>query len=612
MRRFWILLPVLALLLAALPAVASAATQRPIVYLIVIDGLDGDRVDAGKAPFISSMLAGQGARSTYYRESRSVMIAETNPNHSAMVTGAYGDSSGIPGNSFALYAPTENEDSCALTGPVDETKAPTVTSGENSNCLQAQTVFEAVKRQGNPDGLLTAGVFGKPKLGRIFAGRKLDGRTPDADYITAPCSSGADDDDYCTQVPTNPVTGYAVDDRTTMDLVLRTVREGVGPARRRPDFTFVNLPQVDSAGHATGTGSGAYDAAIGQADDEIERLVGELRARGEWGRTVMILLSDHSMDTTLTKTTLSDTLSSAGIPDDQYVAVQNGSVDAVYLANRKSPGRFELLKRMRAAALANPNVAEAFYRESNPADGGAAHTLAGARPGWRLAAPRSGDLVVTTKAGAAFSDPSFSSNPIPGNHGGPQTRDNFLAVVGGGPFVRQALPPGTPGPLFDDTLQNPMQAENVDPAPTAMGLLGLFPPKDSAGRFLTEAFDVTKLPGGGAPALRPRVGVKRIGRATPRRRVRAGRSCRRARSRKVRLRVSLAPAGGHYDLQVRGRGRYRRLLSDTATTTFVYRARPGRRLRFRARARAASGMPGAFRASRLVRLRRVRCGRRGA
>ena len=36
-----------------------------------------------------------------------------------------------------------------------------------------------------------------------------------------------------------------------------------------------------------------------QADHEIERLVGELRTRGEWERTVLILLSDHSMDTTV-------------------------------------------------------------------------------------------------------------------------------------------------------------------------------------------------------------------------------------------------------------------------------------------------------------------------
>ena len=100
MRRGVILGAVLAVLLPV--AAAQAATPRPIVYAVVIDGLDGDRVDEGKAPFISSLLDGHA---TYYRESRSVMIAETNPNHVAMMTGAYGNTSGFPGNAFALYAP---------------------------------------------------------------------------------------------------------------------------------------------------------------------------------------------------------------------------------------------------------------------------------------------------------------------------------------------------------------------------------------------------------------------------------------------------------------------------------------------------------------------------
>ncbi|HKP20624.1 MAG TPA: alkaline phosphatase family protein, partial [Thermoleophilaceae bacterium] len=98
---------ILGLVLAAfLPAAhAQAAKPRPLVYAVVIDGLDGDKVDEGKAPFISSLL---GGRATYYRESRSVMIAETNPNHVAMLTGAYGNASGFPGNAFALYAPLAN------------------------------------------------------------------------------------------------------------------------------------------------------------------------------------------------------------------------------------------------------------------------------------------------------------------------------------------------------------------------------------------------------------------------------------------------------------------------------------------------------------------------
>jgi len=487
MRRGLLLGVALAALMVVAPAVARA--ERPIVYAVVVDGLDGDRVDQGKAPFISSLLA---QRATYYRESRSVMIAETNPNHVAMMTGAYGNASGLPGNAFALYAPLASGDSCQTTGPVDETKPPSVTSGESSGCLLAETVFGAIRRQGNPDGLLTAAIFGKPKLGRIFAGG-------DVDHLWAPCSSGPDDDSYCGQVATNPVTGYAIDDRTVMDEVLRTMREGIGPQPRRPDFTFVNLPQVDSAGHGTGTGP-AYDTAILQADHEVERLVGELRSRGEWERTVLMLLSDHSMDTTLQKTNLTSSFEAEGISRDDFVVVQNGSVDMVYLSNRLAPGRFELLRRMRRRALATEGVAEALYREPNPKQGGRKFTIDGAHPGWQLAGARTGDLVVTHDPAGAFTDPGSFDNPLVGNHGGPQTRDNFFAVAGGGASVRSQTLAGTQDPLFDDTLANPGQAENVDVAPTVMRLFGLAAPRDSAGRFLSEAFDLGAVPGGGAPA----------------------------------------------------------------------------------------------------------------
>jgi arylsulfatase A-like enzyme len=268
---------------------------------------------------------------------------------------------------------------------------------------------------------------------------------------------------------------------------------------RRPDFTFVNLPQVDSAGHGSGTGP-AYDPAIVQADHEIQRLLDELRARGEWRRTVLILLSDHSMDTTLEKTNLTGAFESDGISGDDFVVVQNGSVDMIYLAKRQAAGRFELLRRMRERALATAGVSEALYREPNPEDGGDAHTLGARHPAWRIAGVRTGDLVVTHAPGGAFSDPGLFDNPLAGNHGGPQTRDNFFAVTGGGSGVRRQTLSGSQDPLFDDTLSNPGQAENVDVAPTVMGLLGLAAPLDNAGRVLSEAFNLKALPGRGAPA----------------------------------------------------------------------------------------------------------------
>ena len=496
---------ILACLLAALtaPALASAqSAERPMVYVITIDGVDGDRVDAGGAPFIKSLIEGkEGAAATYYRESRSTMTAETNPNHTSMATGAYGGSSGLPGNAFAVYGEPPNEDGCPTSG-IDESKKPVVTSGEDPSCLLAETLFESIDRQ-DGDGYTTAGIFGKPKLGRIFSGKRPDGRYW-ADYLWVPCEEPGDDTPYCKQVAVNPVTRYAADDSIVMDEVIRTARQQ--PA----DFTFVNLPQVDSAGHATGTGP-AYDQAITLADGQIRRFVESQRELGRWGsRTVLLVMSDHSMDTTPEKTGLADRFSTAGIPSDAYTVVQNGSTSLVYLSNRRDPGRFELLKRMREAAVGPGNAAaemsgsgpisEALYREANPADGGAANTLGAVHPNWFLEGSRTGDLVVNHRPGGAFNDPI---NPLAGNHGGPQTRDNFMAVVGPASIVQQKVLEGEARPGFDDTAQNPEQSENVDVAPTVARLLGLREPADSQGRVLGEALLPSGLPpvrGGGAGA----------------------------------------------------------------------------------------------------------------
>jgi hypothetical protein len=346
-------------------------------------------------------------------------------------------------------------------------------------------------------------------------------------------------------VSTNPVTGYALDDGVVMDEVLRSVRDGV-PADggvKRPNLTFVNLPQVDSAGHATGTGA-VYDEAIAMADGQLRRFVDQQKQLGLWQRTVMIVLSDHSMDTTLTKTTLGQRFDAAGIDSDSYLIVQNGSVDMVYLTNRADPGRFDLLRRLRAAAtsplLAVPGTAdvdEALYREPNALDGGTANTLGAVHPGWHNDGPRTGDLFVTFEPGGAFSEPA---NPLTGNHGGPQTTDNFLAVVGGSQLIanRGALA-GEVGPRNDDTLLNPTQSENVDVAPTALGVLGRQPPADSRGRFLQEAFVLSRLPNGGAGLP----GVDTGGAGTARRRIELTVKPRRARvGRRVRFRFrAMAP-----------------------------------------------------------------------
>jgi hypothetical protein len=475
------LLAALLALGVALPAASADARPKPYVFVVVIDGLDGDSVEAGQAPFISSLLAGQGGRGAYFPRSSAVMPAETNPNHTAMVTGADPGKSGIFSNAFALYAPLENEDSCRQIGPVDLTRAPTTTSGESPTCPQAETLFEAVRRQRGRRHPTTAIVMGKPKLGRIFDVKRKGRRA--ADYLWAPCDDLPEDDSYCGDVPTNPATGYALTDQIVMDEVVRTVSEGVPRRGRtmRPRFTFTSLPQVDSAGHAFGRGL-PYDAAAGLADDEVERLVETLQEEGIWRRSVVIVTSDHSMDTALQKINLTLAFQGAGVESSDFHIVQptGGSIDLIYLANRHAPSgqRNRLLKRMRSVALATPGVAEALYRRPNPEDGGSRHTIGGAHPAW-TSGRRTGDIMVTSQPGWGFAEPSQPVNLVPGAHGSPQTADNFMAVVGGWGRIRNATVAGRGRRAHPD---------NADIAPTVARLLRLRPPRESTGRALKAAF----------------------------------------------------------------------------------------------------------------------------
>lgn len=480
-------LPCLAALLAlgVLPGLAEAKPgkpERPLVYVFVLDGLDRDAVeDDGTAPFLGGLIDDRGGNGAYFPQSRSVMVAETNPNHASMVTGAYPKRHGIVGNEFATYGAGPDEDSCAATEK--PAAAPTPTSGESPTCLDAETAFTALERQLPERRATTAMIMGKPKLARLLA--TSDAGTPyDADHIWSPCD---DDEPYCEDVPTNPITGYALDDSVVMDEVIRTTRDKVedGGQMRRPNFTFANFPQVDSAGHATGRSGAPYSTAVGLADDEVERFVANQKQLGIWERTVMIVVSDHSMDNTpqLAKISIDDIFDMAGIPASSYEVVGNGGAAHIYLTERLAPGRFQLLRRMRAALESSSGVDDAFFRSPNPADGGRAHTLARAARGWGLGSSRTGDVVVTARPGVGVletsSISSFPFNPLPGNHGGTFTRDNFFLVAGGGGLVRKAT--------------SKRKVTNANVAATAVRLLGAKPPRDAQAGIARQAFKKQQL-----------------------------------------------------------------------------------------------------------------------
>ena len=433
---------------------ASATTPKTRVYVVVVDGLRPDEV--ALMPFLSS-LARTG---TYYRESRSVMVAETIPNHVAMVTGAYPDRNGIVANDYP------------------DVPSRTVRGNEDPELLRADSLFTLVQEQ--CPRLTTAAVTSKDYLFEVMDHDRTGDGKVDADFNFENLAD-----------PTFvPGLGLTPDERTIAEAT-RVSRE------LDPDFLFVNLGSVDRVGHVdesggassplpTGSRPVARDVQRTNTDTYLRAFVAQLKAAGTWSSTALIVTADHSMDWSLPTSTVSLTPAFQADPllKDQLVVAQNGGAALYSLKYRSAPKAQARLKRMRAIALATAGVDEALYRRPNPVDGDRAHWVGRVHPDWHQTSARSGDLLVTADDGRRMTEPTATSNPIPGNHGMPSTLRVPLVVSGGIGVVQRTVTGSS-----DPDVRAAGQSENVDVAPTAAWLLGVQPPSAGFdGRALKEAF----------------------------------------------------------------------------------------------------------------------------
>jgi arylsulfatase A-like enzyme len=397
-----------AALTAFAPSVAMAATDLR-VYVVVVDGCRPDEAAGAYLPTVRS-LAAQG---TSFAAARAVSIAETIPNHVAMMSGVYPARSGVPANS--VWDP--------VLGEVRDLGLPTD--------LLAPTLLDRLPAE---LGLATASVLSKDYLFGVFGERASHRWAPE---------------------PMLPITDHAPD-VFTMQALIDVIDD------HDPALVFANLGDVDRFGHADLTGSSLRllrTLALIDTDAQLSRLVGHLRWTGRWDSSVVIVLSDHSMDWSLP---LSLVNLAGRLDDDPLLAgnvriAQNGGADLLYWVG-PADQRPAATDRMRQLALATPGV------------------LSVVDPASLQLGANAGDLVVFCKAGWRFSDPDVISNPIPGNHGHPATEPIPLVISGGHPAVRRGLVSSAP-------------ARTLDVAPTVAHLFGLGAPAGGwDGVARTEAF----------------------------------------------------------------------------------------------------------------------------
>lgn len=482
--------------------IAPAASDEPAdvdVFVIVVDGLEPEDVTPALTPNLAGLLDAGEART--YDGALANMITETNANHVAMVTGAYGGASGAVANGF-----------------FDQTSGEEVAL-ERPSLNLSQTLFDVMDAH---EDLRSAVVMGKAKLRALFdctrdegtgecgpsddnpEGREIDHVRPDV--LAGSVELGPDFDPeealFGHDAAAEPASGsgYTLDARV-MDIVLDLEAEPDDP-----DFTFVNLGGVDGMQHLFGAKSPEGRVAVLEADRNIGRLVDHLQSSGEWERSVVFVTADHSFEDTGDPVGTTSTPTDVPGPDVAHAnpvtpqltgsiialdellgtcdngvpfhAASHAGSASVYITEdgydpydggTLSSEAEACLAELHDRALERDGVTGAFYRDEGSDDP--------MPDDWNLSgSPRIGELVLTADADHAFVPTRAAADSVvSGTHGGPGARPIPFLVASGSTHLNAGTDAET-------------TAEPVHAAPTVAWLLGIAEPEDTAVPRLEGAF----------------------------------------------------------------------------------------------------------------------------
>jgi predicted AlkP superfamily pyrophosphatase or phosphodiesterase len=226
-------------LLSGCAASAQAATsQRPPTILISIDGFRPDYLDRGVTPVLSA-LAAQGVRGSM----RPAFPTKTFPNHYTLVTGLRPDRHGI----------------------VDNTMEDPAQPGVTFRMSNLAAVRDGRWWNGAEPIWVTAEGAGIRSATMFWPGSEAEIRGVRPSYV----------------MPFN----QAMPSAARADQVLAWLDL---PADRRPEFATLYFDIVDTAGHNFGPDAPEVNAALGEVDAALGRLVAGLKARGHAANLVVV------------------------------------------------------------------------------------------------------------------------------------------------------------------------------------------------------------------------------------------------------------------------------------------------------------------------------------
>ena len=379
-------------------ATATTATSRekaPVTILVSIDGFRPDYLDRGVTPNLSALAAGGVSASMMPS-----FPSKTFPNHWTLVTGMYPDHHGITAN--------------RLEDPARAGETFTMASDDPFWWSEAEPVWVTAEKA----GIRTATMF--------WPGSTVAWGGTRAVAWPNEISGGTRPHDW-------QQFNQAVSGDSRVDAVVDWLRR---PAATRPRFVTLYFDTVDTAGHRLGPGATETTRAVADVDEQVGRLVSELKTLGQPAN--LVIVADHGMAATDPARTVA--LDTVADPAD-YRIEDMGPFASLYpvagheaALDRALPGRHPHMECWRKSEMparlhygTNPRIPPYFCL---------------AETGWEI-------VPLTSDKGRSGGDHGY-------DNAAPDMRALFIA---NGP----AFPHGTTLPSF----------VNVDVAPLLRDLIGL-------------------------------------------------------------------------------------------------------------------------------------------
>lgn len=442
------------------------------VVLVVWDGMRPDFVNESNTPTLYDLAR----RGVFFAHNHAVYITSTEVNGTALATGDYPEDSGVIAN-------REWRPEIGALVPIDTESLDAIRTGDRlGGYLAAPTVAETLQRRGFPTAI--AGT--KPVvLLHDHAKRPensssvvlFEGHTLPTGLVTNFTDSGA-------LGPFPPENGSKTncDVWTTRSLTELIWKKDV------PPFSLLWLAEPDNTQHQTGVGSAESLAAIRNSDYALSRVIAELKAKGVYDSTDVIVVSDHGFSTISKEVDLVAELHRAGFKavreftappaKGDVLVVGLGGSALIYVAGHERKTITDLVKFLQAQDFAGPiftaRALEGTFPLGNSMIGSAhaadivfslrwtSETNLNGAPGCLISESQGSNLSLGSGQKATHA----SLSPF----------DLHNTLVAAGPDFRQGYRDETP-------------SGNVDVAPTVLKILGVTPLQPMDGRVLSEALN---------------------------------------------------------------------------------------------------------------------------